>query len=1175
MLQKLTVFATAISLFAYMQSATAQSFGENSGYKTTEEIYVHQYNAIPNFVKFQSDQLPDVSNLKSLFQKYWGEGSAFDFVQIGKEVDQLGFEHLRYRQTYRGIPIALTEIILHTKQGKIFSFNGKLIQKSPKTLEASLSEDEALSFALNFVGASAYKWQLEEEEMHLKFESKDSNASYYPYAELQYIAASLDEAYTESQLRLCYKFNIYAHEPLSRQEVYVDAANGDIVFKNDLIHTGNVKGTAHTGYSGIQSIYTDSVSSTQYRLRQTIHGNGINTYNMSRGVVYANASDFTDSDNTWNNVNASLDEYATDAQWGAEMTYVYLDSMFGRNSINNNGFALNSYIHYANNFANAFWDGFRMTYGDGNSFLDPFQTLDIAAHEIAHGLTSNTANLIYQAESGALNESFSDIFGTAIEFFARPNRANWTVGEDIGSTFRSMSNPKRFRDPDTYRRTNYVSTDGCVPSGQNDNCGVHTNSGVQNFWFYLLSQGGSGTNDRGNAYTVDGVGIDTAAAIAYRNLVVYLNVFSEFQDARTYSIISAIDLYGPCSKAVESVTNAWYAVGVGGAYVPGVQSAFNSSNTEDCQAPLVVSFINESNNAVSFHWDFGDGNTDSVRNPIHTYDTTGKYTVRLIADGGTCGIDTIEVVDYVDIDSSNACVYYLDNGNNGTVSDCEGKLFDSGGALNTYGSFETSTITISPFGASSITLDFLSFNLESGQGGVCNFDHLEIFDGPTSASPSMGRFCGTSSPGLITSTRGQVTIVLTSDGQLERSGFEMNWKCNPPTGIPVANFEISTDTTCEGEVQFKDFSSEAPTSWSWNFGDGNTSNLENPTHIYTSNGDFNVTLIATNQFGSDTIQKNAVVHVNRPVGPSTTNDTICASQSATLTATGSGQLRWYDQEVGGNFIKNGSNLNLSSLSNDTSFWVEDFIKAPVQTVGPVTNTIGTGANFTSNHYLEFDVYEKIQLLSVRVFSGTSGNRTIELRDSNRNVLQSITKFVSTGTFRVNLDFVIEPGTSYQLGVSQSTTPNFYRNDGGVSFPYTINNKISITNSSATSNPLGFYYFFYNWRVKGFDCLSPRVKASAVIDPQCGITGVDEIEDQGEINLYPNPASNKLFIENSSDRMIQSIRAMSISGQEVMYIENPSNIVANGIDISALNSGVYFIQMQLENELKVQKIIVNH
>jgi Zn-dependent metalloprotease len=275
---------------------------------------------------------------------------------------------------------------------------------------------------------------------------------------------------------------------------------------------------------------TDSYNGA-FRLRETTRGQGIRTFNMQKGTSYGNAVDFTDADNFWNNVNANKDQYATDAHWGAEMTYDYYQSN-GRNSIDGNGYQLNLYVHYNNNYVNAFWDGTRMTFGDGNANYSPLTTLDVTGHEISHGLDEHTANLAYQGESGALNESFSDIFGACVERFADSTTANWLIGEDLGNPFRSMSDPNAYGDPDTYFGTNWYS-------GTGDYGGVHTNSGVQNHWFYRLSVGGSGTNDIGNNFNVTGIGIQKAQQIAWRNMVYYLTNSSDYADARFYSIQAA------------------------------------------------------------------------------------------------------------------------------------------------------------------------------------------------------------------------------------------------------------------------------------------------------------------------------------------------------------------------------------------------------------------------------------------------------------------------------------------------------------------------------------------------------------------------------------------------------------------------------------------------------------
>lgn len=476
------------------------------------------------------------------------------------EQDNLGMEHYRYQQTFAGIPIEHAIYSVHVKNGKVISQNGKWIRDFPPGLQtaSTLRQPSALNSALTFIGAEQYKWQLSAEEAFIKREQNNPDATFYPKAELVFYSGS-EEDVIPSALRLAYKFDIYAQTPVSRQIVFVDAQNGKILGKRELIHTTDVPGTALTAYSGTQTITTEMTGANNYRLHETGRGKGINTYDMKKGGYYGTSVDFTDTDNNWNNVNANLDQYATDAHWGAEKTYDYYLNKYNRNSIDNAGFALHSYVHYSINHLNAYWDGSRMTYGDAYVPYTPLTTLDIAGHEITHGLTTFTSNLTYAGESGAMNEGFSDIFGTAIEFYGNPATANWTIAEKIGLTLRNMANPNAYGQPDTYHGTNWYY-------GSGDYGGVHTNSGVLNFWFYLLVNGGNGTNDIGNAYNVPAIGMDKAAAIAYRLNTYYLISTSNYSDARAFGIQAAGDLYGYGSAEVIAVTNAFYAVGIGAEY---------------------------------------------------------------------------------------------------------------------------------------------------------------------------------------------------------------------------------------------------------------------------------------------------------------------------------------------------------------------------------------------------------------------------------------------------------------------------------------------------------------------------------------------------------------------------------------------------------------------------------
>ncbi|MGH1519447.1 M4 family metallopeptidase [Chryseobacterium sp. JK1] len=522
------------------------------------------------FMRFEKDA-PIFQGSPVLFDEASQRLSQGQSRKLGLEKDELGFETHRFQQTINDIPVEYGMMAVQTRDGKIVGETGKWIVQTSKPVEkkANISENVALQNALSFVGAETYKWQNKEEEAFIKKESNDDKATFAPKGELVYYSDPTDEKLND--LKLAYKFDIYSEKPLGRQYVYVDAKNGKILGVNALIHDVNSPGTAVTAYSGTRNITTDSYNGS-YRLRETGRNGGtaVETYNLNKGTSYASAVDFTDADNNWNNVNANKDQYATDAHWGAEMTVDYFYTKFGRKSIDNNNFAIKSYVHYSTNYFNAFWDGSRMTYGDGSSSTNggkPLTAIDVCGHEITHGMTSKTANLVYQREPGALNEGFSDIFGNTIERWARPTQASWTLGEDFSYVIRNMANPNAYGQPDTYLGTYWktATTSGCAtPSQANDYCGVHTNSGVLNFWYYLLVTGGSGTNDKGFAYNVSGIGLDKAAAIAYRTLTSYLTSTSTYANTRTYSLQAAADLYGAGSNEVTQVTNAWNAVGVGG-----------------------------------------------------------------------------------------------------------------------------------------------------------------------------------------------------------------------------------------------------------------------------------------------------------------------------------------------------------------------------------------------------------------------------------------------------------------------------------------------------------------------------------------------------------------------------------------------------------------------------------
>lgn len=1157
-------FITLISLILALDSFSADTEIILKGSEAHKEIQgtdLIRYKSrseIPAYLHFRTGNEIDFEGWESWMKyRYFKEQEGHGFQLIGTETDQLGMVHFRFQQLSQGVPLEFGIWIVHTLDNKVVSMNGNLFESVP-SFGSPMSESDALSIALNEVEADVYKWEIEGEENHLKIEQGDPQATFYPKGKL--VIINSDPSLANTDLSLAWKFNIYAAEPLSRSEVFVNANQGDIEFKQDLIHHADSNGVAVTGYSGSQNIVAD-YTGTQFRLRETGRGNGIETYTMNNGTNYGSASDYTDSDNYWNAT--GNDQYGTDAHWGAEMTYDYFYNIHSRNSIDDAGFKLLSYCSYSSGFNNAFWDGQRMTYGDGGA---PFQVIDVVGHEISHGLTSNTSNLVYSYESGALNESFSDIFGAAVEFEALGfNNGDWLMGEDRGSAIRSLSNPNQYGDPDTYLGTYWFT-------GAGDNGGVHTNSGVQNFWYYLLTVGGNGTNDIGDSYSVTGLGVDDASAIAFRNNTVYLTTSSQYADARFYGIQSAQDLYGVCTQEVESTTNAWYAVGVGDPYVASVVADFVADDGENCTVPHTVNFNNLSSNATTYSWDFGDGNTSASALPSHTYTVAGTYTVEL-ESSSSCGTDTKTETAYIEVGPTVPCDYIMPaSGVGETQEGCAGYLYDNGGADENYEANTESQVTIAPCGASTVTLNFEEFAVEANS--TCQYDYMTIYDGPTTSSTEIGTYCGINTgsnnypPSSITSTGPAITILFHADGGLELPGFKIGWECEEGGTPPIPAFEASVDETCDGLVYFLNNSSNCPDSYLWRFGDGNTSTDSDPTHEYTSNGSFNVTLVVSNSNGTDSIVQQSAVTINRPLTPSGENVELCPEESTTLhaMALSLGENRWYADSTSTIPIHVGDSFVTPIITYSTPYYVETVQEGTSYYVGPASNNIGGGDNFNFNQYLIFDVESPVVLKTVRVFADGAGDRTIELRDDVGSVIQSQTVYIPDGESVVTLNMDLPVGNDYQLGIAIGSNINLYRNNQGVSYPYEVSNVISITRSSANQNGgLNHYYFFYDWTVGYPDCVSPRHKIIASTG-EC--TGIAEI-NTNDISVFPNPNLGLFEIQWSNMEMKQIV-ILNSQGQMV-YTESPIDQTQH-MNVQ-LSSGIYFMQCITDKGMATKKVIV--
>jgi bacillolysin len=323
------------------------------------------------------------------------------------------------------------------------------------------------------------------------------------------------------------------------------------------------KGDDTTMYSGKVDLSTKQNADGTHSLDDGTRGKGVVTQDAQNKQRPSGPVAFKDNNNVWGEAgDPERNKAAVDAHYGAQMTYDMYKNILGRDSLDGKGEKLVSNVHIGTNYVNAFWDGQQMNYGDGDGkTAGPLTTLDIAGHEITHGLTERTAGLIYRGESGGLNEAMSDIMGTGVEWYASQQndavKFDWAVGEDAWTpkngdatdALRYMDDPTK----DDYSVDHY--------SNYPKQTEVHGSSGIANNAFYLLANGGTNKTSK---QTVDGgIGIEKGLKIYGRALEHYMTPSTTFAQAREATIKAATDLYGANSPEVAKVKESWAAVGVG------------------------------------------------------------------------------------------------------------------------------------------------------------------------------------------------------------------------------------------------------------------------------------------------------------------------------------------------------------------------------------------------------------------------------------------------------------------------------------------------------------------------------------------------------------------------------------------------------------------------------------
>ena len=477
------------------------------------------------------------------------------------DTDDLGLTHVRVQQTVGGVPVWGAESALHlARDGQVYAWGGDLHPEAEAAEpgRAALSASGAIAAAERALGPVTYRASVPGDALADPIDwSPDAELVVFPH----------DGLYP-----LAYHVTLYVDAPVpANWEVFVDATSGVVLDRFNSLHTagehaetaaprairarqatsfllvdGPTTGTGTSTFGGTLSLPTYLSGGSYYLYDATRGPQYIRTMTANKGTGLP-GSYVTDSNNAFT---ASNQRAAVDAHYGAVKTFDYYKNTHGRSSYNGNNATITSTVNYSSGYNNAFWNGQQMVYGDGDgSLFIPLVALDIAAHELSHAVTGSSAKLIYQGESGALNEAFSDIMAVMVD------RDDYKIGENSytpgtsGDALRYLDDPKRGNQPDNYA-DRYT--------GSKDNGGVHTNSGIANKQAYLMIAGGT---FRG--VTVQSVGRGVTEKVWYRAMTKYFTQSTNFSGARQGTLQAAADLYGSTSTQYKSVANAWAAVGVG------------------------------------------------------------------------------------------------------------------------------------------------------------------------------------------------------------------------------------------------------------------------------------------------------------------------------------------------------------------------------------------------------------------------------------------------------------------------------------------------------------------------------------------------------------------------------------------------------------------------------------
>ncbi|MFJ2177079.1 M4 family metallopeptidase [Streptomyces sp. NPDC087851] len=466
---------------------------------------------------------------------------------VAKDAD--GTVHTRYERTYAGLPVLGGDLVVHEKPGKA----------------AAPTVTHAMDAPLSVPTTRAAVPAAEARKSSLKAAADAGTGKATPDGAPRQVIWAKDGASTlawESVVK-----GVREDGGPTELHVVTDAKSGKKLQEFDRIQAG----IGHGQFSG--EVEIGSVRNGDlYELTDSRRGNH-KTYDLN-GATSGDGTLVTSPEDVWGDTTVTNRQTAAvDAAYGAQVTYDFYHDQFGRDGIAGDGVGASSRVHFGNQVVNAYWDDncFCMLYGDGAGNANPLTALDVAAHEMTHGVTSATADLYYNnGESGGLNEGSSDIMAAAVEFFAdNPlDVPDYEVGERIdingdGTPLRYMDQPSK----------DGISQDYWSP--RTEGLDPHFSSGVANHFFYLLAEGSGKKTVNGQDYDsptyddlpVPGLGLHNAFTVWYRALTLYMTSTTDFAGARAATLQAAEDLYGRSSEAYEAVGNTWAAVNVGNRFV--------------------------------------------------------------------------------------------------------------------------------------------------------------------------------------------------------------------------------------------------------------------------------------------------------------------------------------------------------------------------------------------------------------------------------------------------------------------------------------------------------------------------------------------------------------------------------------------------------------------------------